>query len=524
MPEMGKIRSGQVLVQILDGLNSFKSWPANLNRSKPAITWDQSAFILPRIPFAYDSWGIRSKWNAPLLLRMAADISLPAGETSFLSRVRGISRLWVDGKEVVSTKPASGRRTDGHNPVTPLATPPKANHRVKGYHQQEAVGTISVKSEGIKRIVFEQIVGGTNQRTETGETLIAIESADGNSYHLLSASAGRMPILNNEEVNPILEKTNHLLTKLDSNRRKKLASSQDAIWQKRRAIQQDWLSKQPALLKGTEPNQIDKFISEKILNLRNDSGEVDDLAASAYHILEQNCFRCHGNEKKKGGLDLSNRQTALLGGESEIPSIIPKNPMGSEIMTRIISKDEDLIMPPSGENLSKEQIDLIGKWIQQGANWKSGQNRRNLKVPPLSDDYAFIRRVYFDTLGLPPTPNEIRNFVSDQDPHKRAKMIDTLLSKDEVVDNWMGEWLDLLAENPSLLNQSLNSTGPFRWFIYESLVDRKPLDRMVTELILMRGDPVRGGSAGFGQAAENDAPLAAKAHIIASSFFCGIGT
>ena len=125
-------------------------------------------------------------------------------------------------------------------------------------------------------------------------------------------------------------------------------------------------------------------------------------------FLAKNCFRCHGNEKKKGGLDLSNRQTALLGGESEIPSIIPKNPMGSEIMTRIISKDEDLIMPPSGENLSKEQIDVIGKWIQQGANWKTGQDRRNLKVPPLSDDYAFIRRVYFDSLGLPPTPNELR--------------------------------------------------------------------------------------------------------------------
>ena len=137
-----------------------------------------------------------------------------------------------------------------------------------------------------------------------------------------------MAVLNDKEVNPILEKTNHLLTKLDSNRRKKLASSQDAIWQKRREIQSNWLSKQPTLLKGTESNQIDKFISEKLLNLSNDSGEVDDLAASAYHILEQNCFRCHGNEKKKGGLDLSNRQTALLGGESEIPSIIPKESHG----------------------------------------------------------------------------------------------------------------------------------------------------------------------------------------------------
>ena len=518
MPEMGKIRSGQVLVQILDGLNSFKSWPANLNRPKPAITWDQPAFILPRIPLAYDSWGIRSKWKAPLLLRMAADISLPAGETSFLTRVRGMSRLWVDGKEVVSTKPASGRRTDGHNPVTPLATPPKANHRVKGYHQQEAVGTVSLIKGGIKRIVFEQIVGGTNQRTETGETLIAIESKDGKLYHLLTPISDNMAVLNDKEVNPILEKTNYLLTKLESNRRKKLASSQDEIWQKRREIQQDWLSKQPSLLKGTGSNTIEKFISEKLLNLRNDSGGIDDLAASAYHILEQNCFRCHGNEKKKGGLDLSNRQTALLGGESEIPSIVPQDPMGSEIMARIISEDEDLIMPPSGDHLSKEEIDILGTWIQQGANWKSGQNRSILKVPPLSDDYAFIRRVYFDTLGLPPTPNEIRNFVCDQDPQKRAKIIDKLIEKDEVVDNWMGEWLDLLAENPSLLNQSLNSTGPFRWFVYESLIDRKPLDRMVTELILMRGDPVRGGSAGFGQAAENDAPFAAKAHIIASSF------
>ena len=84
--------------------------------------------------------------------------------------------------------------------------------------------------------------------------------------------------------------------------KKETASSQNAIWQKRREIQSNWLSKQPTLLKGTESNQIDKFISEKLLNLSNDSGEVDDLAASAYHILEQNCFRCHGNEKKKEDL------------------------------------------------------------------------------------------------------------------------------------------------------------------------------------------------------------------------------
>ena len=86
------------------------------------------------------------------------------------------------------------------------ATPPKANHRVKGYHQQESAGTVSLEKGGIKRIVFEQIVGGTNQRTETGETLIAIESKNGKLYHLLTPISDNMPVLNDREVNPILKK------------------------------------------------------------------------------------------------------------------------------------------------------------------------------------------------------------------------------------------------------------------------------------------------------------------------------
>ncbi len=82
----------------------------------------------------------------------------------------------------------------------------------------------------------------------------------------------------------------------------------------------------------------------------------------------------------------------------------------------------------------------------------------------------------------------------------------------------MSYWLDALAENPTLLNASLNSTGPFRWFLHDSLRDNKSLDRMVTELILMRGSQHGGGSAGFAMAAENDAPFAAKGHIVASAF------
>src|SRR4029077_3278544 len=77
---------------------------------------------------------------------------------------------------------------------------------------------------------------------------------------------------------------------------------------------------------------------------------------------------------------------------------------------------------------------------------------------------------------------------------------------------------DVLAENPNILKPSLNNSGPFRWFLYDALRDGKPIDRMATELILLRGAKYEGGSAGFGMAADNDAPLAAKGQVIGSAF------
>jgi len=87
----------------------------------------------------------------------------------------------------------------------------------------------------------------------------------------------------------------------------------------------------------------------------------------------------------------------------------------------------------------------------------------------------------------------------------------------------MGYWQDVLAENPTLINSSLNTTGPFRWFLYDAFRDNKPVDRWVTELVVRRVSADEGGSAGFGIAGDNDAPQAAKAQILASAFL-GIQT
>jgi len=136
----------------------------------------------------------------------------------------------------------------------------------------------------------------------------------------------------------------------------------------------------------------------------------------------------------------------------------------------------------------------------------------------LTDDHAFLRRIYLDTLGVTPTRDQLAAFIADQRPDKRSRLIDELLAQPGWADNWVGYWQDVLAENPNIVNPTLNNTGPFRWWLYEALLDNKPLDRFATELILMEGSQRYGGTAGFAIASENDAPLAAKAQNLGLAF------
>lgn len=140
------------------------------------------------------------------------------------------------------------------------------------------------------------------------------------------------------------------------------------------------------------------------------------------------------------------------------------------------------------------------------------------KPAPLCDDWTFLRRVSLHVLGTPPEPEMVREFFADNSSNRRAKFIDRVLADPGWADHWVGYWQDVLAENPNVINPTLNNTGPFRWWIFESFLDNKPLDRFATELILMEGSRNFGGPAGFEMASQNDAPYAAKAHIVGQSF------
>jgi hypothetical protein len=134
------------------------------------------------------------------------------------------------------------------------------------------------------------------------------------------------------------------------------------------------------------------------------------------------------------------------------------------------------------------------------------------------DDATFLRRLSLDTIGVPPTTAEVQAFLNDKRPNKRAAWIDARLADPRWADAWMGYWQDVLAENPGILKPTLNNTGPFRRYIYLALLDDMPFDRFVTELVRMDGSKYYGGPAGFGMATQNDAPMAAKAHVLAKAF------
>lgn len=523
MPDLGEIETGKVLVQLNEGHTASHRWPNSQEIPRESSRWTGDSFLLPRVPVRYDDWGIRSSWEAPLLLRMAADVELPEGSRRVLLRSRGLSRLWIDGKLIAETKPAVSNGENGFDPLTPLAQPPHPGVRVKGYHQQEVFGTTAATpKKTTSRVVLELMVGGKNMRTDTGEICVALESANGKAFSVLRAADKPGVTLTDTQLEAALADIETTLARFDDANRREASQSRDSFWEKRHAIAREWVKKNPAPKPPREGHPVDAFVDAKIEKALAASASTTD-AAKDFHgevlpLLREECFRCHG-EKTKGGLKLNTREAVLRGGDSEIPSILPGDPASSELIKRLRSADEDLIMPPTGAPLSEEQITRLESWIRDGAEWPSPPvDPDKLTKTALTSDSAFLRRVYLDTVGVPPAPEEVKAFLADNDPEKRAKRIDKLLADERCADHEISDWLDVLAENPTLLNASLNSTGPFRWFLHDALRDNKALDRLITELLLMRGDAAHGGSAGFAQAAENDAPFAAKGHIVAAAF------
>ena len=136
----------------------------------------------------------------------------------------------------------------------------------------------------------------------------------------------------------------------------------------------------------------------------------------------------------------------------------------------------------------------------------------------ITADLEFLRRLSLDTIGLVPTPDEIRSFLAVPPVLRRERAITRLLAHPGWADHWVSYWQDALAENPGIVKADLNNSGPFRWWLHQSFSDGIPFDRLVAELVQMEGSLVQGAPAAFRMASLNDAPMAAKADILAQAF------
>lgn len=179
-------------------------------------------------------------------------------------------------------------------------------------------------------------------------------------------------------------------------------------------------------------------------------------------------------------------------------------------------KDRHALARREAETHAKPVPAGVGNLIDRFVQAERAGERRAL--PPLSTDAAFFRRLALDTIGVVPAPSEVESFLADSRPDKRARAIDDRLADPRWADGWMGYWQDVLAENPGILKPTLNNTGPFRRYLHGAFLDNLAFDRFATEMIRMEGSALGGGPAGFAIASENDAPMAAKAHVLAKAF------
>jgi hypothetical protein len=231
-------------------------------------------------------------------------------------------------------------------------------------------------------------------------------------------------------------------------------------------------------------------------------------------LLSDNCFFCHGPDKNKRQADLRlDTREGLFGSADQSGTIVPGKPEESELIRRIRSSDEDEIMPPpdSHKSLTPAQIELLETWVRQGApyegHWaftplqpktaapesttsqvidrfvKEELQRQKLPGSASADRVTLLRRLYFDLLGLPPSPAEAEAFLSDNSPEAYERLVDQLLASPHFGERLAIWWLDLVryADTVGYHGDQLMSVSPFRDYVIASFNGNKPFNQFTVE-------------------------------------------
>ncbi|HTD68260.1 MAG TPA: DUF1549 domain-containing protein, partial [Candidatus Limnocylindria bacterium] len=235
-------------------------------------------------------------------------------------------------------------------------------------------------------------------------------------------------------------------------------------------------------------------------------------------LLSDNCFACHGPDDKarKGKLRFDVKDEAFKAAKSGDFAIVPGDLKNSKLVERITSKDEDEIMPPlkTGKKLTPVQIDLLKRWIAEGATWQTHWayeapkrpalppvkdkkwarneidsfilarlDKEGLKPAPEADKPTLIRRATLDLTGLPPTPDEVDAYLADKSPQAYEKVVDRLLESPRYGEHQARYWLDAAryADSHGYHIDSDRSMWKYREWVINAYNKNMPFDEFTTE-------------------------------------------
>ncbi|MFT5127580.1 MAG: hypothetical protein ACI8W8_001184 [Rhodothermales bacterium] len=245
-------------------------------------------------------------------------------------------------------------------------------------------------------------------------------------------------------------------------------------------------------------------------------------------ILSDKCYHCHGPDKNtreaKLRLDIREGVLADLDGHA---AVVPGKPMDSELVARILSTDEDEVMPPpkSNKTLTAAQKNLLKRWIAEGAEYAghwafipptaptpptvTGRVKnpvdqfilRKLKehgLPPTEEASreTLIRRVALDLTGLPPTPAEAATYLADNQPDAYERMVDRYLASEQYGEHMARYWLDIAryADTDGYQYDKARTQWPWRDWVIRAYNANMPFDQFTIEQLA--GDKLANPTTG----------------------------
>ena len=265
-----------------------------------------------------------------------------------------------------------------------------------------------------------------------------------------------------------------------------------------------------------------------------------DFAREIRPIFQERCLACHGSRAQMHGFRLDRRSDAFRGGDSGVPAIVPGNSADSLLLRYVSGRDPEVVMPPEGPPLTGEQVELLRRWIDEGAVWPQEENpsesqhgvndhwafqpvsapalptveakdwvrnpidafvlekleAKGWKPSPAAEPHQLLRRLYLNLIGLPPNLAEQASFLKDPSEAAYKATIDDLLARPAYGERWARHWLDLVRyaeSNGYERDRAKPHVWKYRDYVIRSFNRDKPFDRFVLEQLA--GDELPDASA-----------------------------